>query len=72
MRMRELGVLAAMLGGVVVALLRRRRAIVAQKTAQSRRFVSRRVVDGDAGQRRACDRWDDDGGAKRGASDALI
>lgn len=62
-RMRKLGLLALVLGGVLVALSRRHRAVIAEKLAQSRRFVSRRIVDRDARDREARDRWDNEGGA---------
>jgi hypothetical protein len=60
---RTLAVLALVVGAVVVALSPRRRALIAQKLAESRRFVSRRVVDRDAREGTARARWDDDGGA---------
>ena len=62
--MRKLGVLALAFGAAVVALGPRRRALVAQKLAQSRRFVSERIVDRDARELSRA-RWDDDGGARR-------
>lgn len=62
--MRKLGVMALALGAAIVAVSPSRRALVAQKLAQSRRFVSKRIVDRDARKRQSLDRWDDDGGAK--------
>jgi hypothetical protein len=60
--MRNLGVLVVVFGGVLVALSPRRRRRIAQKLEESRRFVSRRIVDRDARDDQAHGRWDDDGG----------
>jgi len=73
--MRKLGLLMLAVGTVLVALSPRRRALVAQKLAQSRRFVSGRLVDREARDSRdseARDRWDDDGGARKERSDTAI
>jgi hypothetical protein len=72
--MRTLAVLTVVLCAVLAALSPRRRALIAQKLTQSRRFVSRRVVDRDARDWESWNRWDDDGGAgtKEGVHDAAI
>ena len=70
--MRKLGALALVLGGVLVALSPRRRALVAQKLAQARGFLSRRGVDRDARDNEARERWEDDGGATKEPSNAAL
>jgi len=65
-------VLALALGGILVALWRRRRARAAEKLAHMRRPVSRRIVDRDARHQQALVRWDDDGGANEGGTNATI
>ena len=70
--LRNLGLLAIAFGAIVLVLSPRRRALVAQKLAHARRFVSRRVVDRDALHRQALDTWDDDGGAKQGGAHATL
>lgn len=72
MVMRKIGILVAVLGGVLVVLSRRHRALIAQTLAQSRRFVSRRIVDRDARDREARDRWDNEGGATGATIDATV
>jgi hypothetical protein len=68
--LRNLGMLALALGGALVALWRRRRAPASGK--YPRRFVSRRIADRDARDAQALVRWDDDGGANEGGSNAAI
>ena len=46
--MRRLGIVAVALAGVLVELWSRRRTLIVQKSADSRRFVSRRILDRDA------------------------
>lgn len=70
--MRKLGALVLVLGGVLVALSPRRRALVAQKLAQARGFLSRGGVDRDARDNEARARWDDDGGATKEPSNAAL
>jgi hypothetical protein len=73
--LRNLGMLALALGGALVALWRRRRAPSSGKRAYPRGFVSRRIADRDARDARdaqALGRWDDDGGANEGGSNAAI
>jgi hypothetical protein len=69
---RNIGVLALALGGALVALWLGRRAQAAGKLAHPRRFVSRRIADRDARDDQALVRWDDDGGANTGGSNAAI
>jgi hypothetical protein len=66
---RHFVILTLLFGGVLVAASPTRRARLARKLEESRRFVSRRLVDRDARERA---RWDDDGGAIAGAVDAAI
>lgn len=70
--LKSFGVLALALGGVLVALWRRRRARAAGQLACTRRFVSRRIADRDARDQQALVRWDDDGGANEGGSNATL
>jgi hypothetical protein len=70
--LRNLGMLALALGGALVALWRRRRAPSSGKRAYPRGFVSRRIADRDARDAQALVRWDDDGGANEGGSNAAI
>jgi hypothetical protein len=69
---RRLGTLALVLGGVLVALSPRRRALVSQKLAQARRFLSRRNGGRDARDSEARARWEDDGGAGKEPSNATL
>ena len=69
---RKLGVLVLVLGGVLVGLSPNRRTRLARKVTQTRRFVSRRIAARDANDGAALERWDTDGGAKKGAVDAAI
>jgi hypothetical protein len=65
--------LALALATALVARWPRRRAPAAKKLADTRRFVSRRIVDRDARDEQALVRWDDDGGAnEEGGSNAAI
>jgi hypothetical protein len=52
-------------------LSRRHRAVITQTLEQSRRFV-RRIVDRDARDRGASDRWDNEGGASEATIDATV
>jgi hypothetical protein len=70
--LRNLGMLALALGGALVALWRRRRAPSSGTRAYPRGFVSRRIADRDARDAQALVRWDDDGGANEGGSNAAI
>jgi hypothetical protein len=70
--LKNFGVLALALGGALVALWRWRRASAAGKRAHPRRFASRRIADRDARDEQALVRWDDDGGANDGGSNAAI
>lgn len=64
MVMRKLAVVAIVVGGVFLALSRRHRTLLAQKLAESRRFVSQRIIDRNArNPDRERDRWDNEGGA---------
>jgi hypothetical protein len=69
---KHFGARALALGGILVALWRRRRARAARKLTHTRRFVSRRVADRDARDQQALVRWDDDGGANEGGTNATI
>jgi hypothetical protein len=69
---RKLFVLALVVGIVFVAGSDRRRALIAEKLARSRRFVSRRAADRAARESTARARWDDDGGASTGGNNATI
>jgi hypothetical protein len=53
--MRRLGIVAVALAGVLVELWSRRRTLIVQKSADSRRFVSRRILDRDARESQAHD-----------------
>jgi hypothetical protein len=50
------------LGGVLAAVITRRRTRLAERSSSSHRFISRRVVDREARDHQAQERWDDDGG----------
>ena len=60
---RKIGLLALGFGAIYVAASAKRRALLAQKLAESRRFVSRRIFDREARDGQSVDRWDDEGGA---------
>jgi len=73
-RMRTVAVvvLVLVLGSVLAAVSSWRRTRFAERSAESRRFVSRRVVDRDARDQQALERWGNDGGAMEGGRDATV
>jgi hypothetical protein len=69
---RYLGLLATTLAGVLVVLLARRHTARAQQLARAGRAVSRRIVDREARDSAAMQRWDNEGGATKGSTNAAI
>jgi hypothetical protein len=68
---RNVVILALMLGGAFVALFPDRRRAAAEKLARARRLVTRKFADGEArAGRLATEAWDNEGGAAVGGGGA--